>query len=284
MRSDLLVLVPVWYPLSGPEPSYRRRREIPRPVTATADPTTHSLADHHPLRPSTASLKLRVGDWPALVDEACKVSTFAVELSALSGASSGLLDESASKAAAAVPLRQRARARQAPGSRRAGPRAATRRLPLWVRSIVAHPDGLVEPDAYRLSVPGWCSKNMEMTGGHRAHRRRDGDRLPGIARRQASCFDLAHAHSIDRFDGRRHRTAPTASDPASATSPQLTERRGTTSLVGGRRRIAVHGRTRSLPRRAWILEAPPSAKRWTARSARDSNWWRQVRRWSATPR
>lgn len=54
-------------------------------MTATAGTMTHSLADHHPLGISTGVFKASRGDWPALVDEACKVSTFAVELSALSG-------------------------------------------------------------------------------------------------------------------------------------------------------------------------------------------------------
>ena len=56
-----------------------------RSVAATADATTHSLADHHPIGISTGAFDESRGDWPALVDAACSASTFAVELSALSG-------------------------------------------------------------------------------------------------------------------------------------------------------------------------------------------------------
>jgi hypothetical protein len=54
-------------------------------VGGTADATTCSLADHHPIGISTGVFEASRGDWPALVGEACNVSTFAVELAALSG-------------------------------------------------------------------------------------------------------------------------------------------------------------------------------------------------------
>jgi len=45
------------------------------------------LAAHHPTGISTGVFAGSRGDWPELVAEACRISTFTVELSALSGMS-----------------------------------------------------------------------------------------------------------------------------------------------------------------------------------------------------
>jgi hypothetical protein len=49
-------------------------------ATTTADATSQTLADHHPIGISTGVFEAARGDWSELVDEACRVSTFAVEL------------------------------------------------------------------------------------------------------------------------------------------------------------------------------------------------------------
>jgi hypothetical protein len=54
-------------------------------VAAAADRTIRSLVDHHPIGISTGVFTASRGDWPTLVAAACKVSSFAFELSALSG-------------------------------------------------------------------------------------------------------------------------------------------------------------------------------------------------------
>jgi hypothetical protein len=70
-------------------PDHVGRSRYGSPVSATADDLTthaaHPLAAHHPIGISTGVFASARGDWPELVAEACRVSTFAVELSALSG-------------------------------------------------------------------------------------------------------------------------------------------------------------------------------------------------------
>ena len=89
-------------------------------------------------------------DWPALVGRTCKVSTFAVEeLGAFGERASWAADVPADEAASSVPPCQRARAVKHQGLDETALVHQLGGLPLWVRSIVAHPDGLTEPDAYR---------------------------------------------------------------------------------------------------------------------------------------
>ena len=78
-----------WRPLSEPPPDRVGRSRNGSPVSTTADDSiTHAappLAAHHPIGISTGVFASARGDWPELVADACRVSTFAVELSALSG-------------------------------------------------------------------------------------------------------------------------------------------------------------------------------------------------------
>ena len=81
----------VWYPFGTRFRALSRLIVVDaryrRSVVATADVPTHSLANHHPIGSSTGVAEASRGDWSALVDEAYKVSRFAVELSAFRGMS-----------------------------------------------------------------------------------------------------------------------------------------------------------------------------------------------------
>jgi hypothetical protein len=156
-----------------------------------------ALVGHHPIGVSTGVFEDRRGCWPELVAEACKVSTYAVELSALSeGELPGLIAYLASK----PPLSFRYVSVHAPvkdcelddsaGAKLLG------ELPLWVRSIVTHPDALAEPACYRRLGARLVLENMDA-------RKRTGrtanelevvfDELPEAG----FCLDVAHASSID---------------------------------------------------------------------------------------
>ena len=122
-------------------------------MAATADVPTHSLADHHPIGISTGVFDESRGDWPVLVDAACSVSTFAVELSALSGDElPGLITYLRGKPS--LPFRYVSV--HAPVKHQAldEPKLVQQltELPVWVRSIVAHPDALSDVGVFR---PAW---------------------------------------------------------------------------------------------------------------------------------
>ena len=234
-----------------------------RSVAATADATTHSLADHHPIGISTGVFEASRGDWPALVDQACKVSTFAVELSALSGNElPGLLTDLRAKprlpfryVSVHAPVKHQGLDEPALVQQLGG-------LPLWVRSIVAHPDGLVEPAAYRALGTRLVLENMDdrkATGRIADEMETFFQALPDAG----FCFDIAHAHSID---------------PSMNVASELLDRFRSrlrhvhlSSLSGGHHVpvaaddeslfTEVLDRCRDVP---WILEAPPP-ERWTER-------------------
>src|SRR3954447_11881120 len=85
-----------------------------------------ALASHHPLGVSTGVFADLRSSWQELVVEACAVSTYAVELSALSADElSGLVPGLAGKAESAVPLCVRPCARQGLWARRRGDQAAS---------------------------------------------------------------------------------------------------------------------------------------------------------------
>jgi hypothetical protein len=162
-----------------------------------AETATHSLADHHPIGISTGVFAGSRGDWPALVDEACTVSTFAVELSALSGEElPGLIAYLQAKprlsfryVSVHAPVKRQELDEEAIVQRLAD-------LPLWVRSIVAHPDALGEPDRYRALGTRLVLENMDdrkATGRVADEMEPFFEALPDAG----FCFDIAHAQSID---------------------------------------------------------------------------------------
>lgn len=221
----------------------------------------HSLADHHPIGISTGVFTASRGDWPALVDAACKVSSFAVELSALSGDElPGLISYLLRKPR--LPFRYVSVHAPAKHQGLEEPTLVRQlaELPVWIRSIVAHPDVVSDTAAYRALGTRLVLENMD----DRKCTGRTADELEAFFDELTDaglCLDVGHAWSIDdtlavarelldRFRSRlRHvhlsshcdgHHVPVAPDDESLFADVL-------------------ARCRDVP---WILEAPPPA-RWT---------------------
>ena len=232
------------------------------PVAAAADRTTRSLADHHPIGISTGVFTASRGDWPTLVGAACKVSSFAVELSALSGDElPGLVRYLLRKprlpfryVSVHAPVKHQGLEESALVQQLA-------ELPVWVRSIVAHPDGISAAGAFRPLGTRLVLENMD----DRKNTGRTADEIEAFFKKLPDagfCLDVAHAWSIDptmavahelldRFRSRlRHVHLSSLSDghhfPVASDDESLF--------------AEVLDRCRDVP---WILEAPPPT-RWTA--------------------
>jgi sugar phosphate isomerase/epimerase len=202
------------------------------------------------------------GDWPVLVAEACRISTFAVELSALSGDElPGLV--AYLRAKPRLPFRYMSV--HAPVKDRDLDEAATVTqldgLPLWVRSIVAHPDALSDLALYRALGTRLVLENMD----NRKITGRVADEMESFYRELPEagfCLDVAHIRSIDstmaaahelldRFRSRlRHVHLSSLSDGRHVPLDDDDE-----ELFAG-----VMDRCRDVP---WILEARPP-ERWAA--------------------
>lgn len=119
------------------------------------------LAAHHPTGITTGVFAAARGDWPELIAEACRISTFAV-LSALSGDElPGLIAYLGTRPR--IPFRYVSV--HAPVKNREPDEAATitmlHGLPLYVRSVVAHPDALSDVDRYRTLGTRLVLENMD---------------------------------------------------------------------------------------------------------------------------
>jgi sugar phosphate isomerase/epimerase len=205
---------------------------------------------------STGVFAAARGDWPALVAEACRISTFAVELSAISGDElPGLI--AYLRAKPRLPFRYLSV--HAPVKAREPDESASVTmlvgLPLWVRSVVAHPDALSDLVLYRALGTRLVLENMDdrkITGRVADELETFFEELPDAG----FCLDVAHARSIgptmdaahdllDRFRSRlRHVHLSSLTDghhvPLSEDDEQLF--------------IEVLDRCRDVP---WILEARP---------------------------
>ena len=155
------------------------------------------LARHHPLGISTGVFAELRSSWPRLVVEACAVSTYAVELSALSGSElPGLISYLGSKprlpfgyVSVHAPVKGVA-ADEASTAQTLG------RLPLFVRSIVAHPGALTYVPPYRSLGTRLVLENMDS----RKHTGRTAGELAAMfddLPEAGFCFDIAHAHAVD---------------------------------------------------------------------------------------
>jgi hypothetical protein len=162
----------------------------------TSNAAAGALFAHHPKGVSTGVFESRC-NWERLVAEAAETSTFAVELSALSEDElPGLI----AYLAAAPRLPFRYVSVHAPVKNRklndAASAQALRELPLWVRSIVTHPDTLAELAPYRELDTRLVVENMDdrKTTGRTADELEPVfDELP----QAGFCLDVAHVHSID---------------------------------------------------------------------------------------
>jgi sugar phosphate isomerase/epimerase len=215
-----------------------------------------SLAMHHPIGTSTGIFPEARGDWRTLVELACTVSAFAVELSALGGDELLSLDR---YLAGAPRLPFRYVSVHAPTKGLATDERDTLamlgRLPLWVRSVVTHPDVMADLRAYRGLGTRLVIENMD---GRKAIGRTAGELEPFFEALPDAgfCLDIAHAHSLDRslelahelLDryGRRLRQVHLSSLCDGEHVP--------VTAADARNFVPVLDRCRDVP---WILEAHP---------------------------
>lgn len=185
-----------------------RHSRYVRRVSTTVDDATPAvarpLAAHHPTGISTGVFAGARGDWPALAAEASRISSFAVELSALSGGElSGLV--AYLRAKPRMPFRYVSV--HAPVKDRDADESATVAtldgLPLSVRSVVAHPDALLDVGRYRDLGTRLVLENMDdrkTTGRIADELDSFFDELPDAG----FCLDVAHVRSIDPTMGAAH--------------------------------------------------------------------------------
>lgn len=156
-----------------------------------------SIARHHPLGTSTGALVEQRGDWAALVAEAQRTSTFAVELAALAADElPGLLRFLAD--APALPFRFISLHAPSKGRRLREKQlvAMLTEIVRCVDAIVVHPDTIDDPARYAPLGSALVLENMDA----RKHGGRTADELEPYfaALPQAGfCFDIAHALSVD---------------------------------------------------------------------------------------
>jgi hypothetical protein len=167
----------------------------------TDSPST--LAVHHPLGASTGWLDAPRGDWPALVEQALEVSTFAVELAALD---EGELPGVEAYVRGRPPLPFRYLSLHAPCKNRALPEAELVQrlgaLRAEVDAIVVHPDTIEDPGRWRRLGATLVLENMDprkRTGRTADELEPYFDALPlaGL------CLDVAHAAAIGPDEGER---------------------------------------------------------------------------------
>jgi hypothetical protein len=164
------------------------------PLLAEAPPR---LLEHHPLGASTGYMVDRREDWPALVQEAMRLSSFAVELAALAETElPALFDFLAAEPSLPfryVSVHGPSKERQMPESDLAARLAA---LPQFVDSIVLHPDQIEDPTHYAALRGRLVIENMDA-------RKQVGsiaDELEPLFEALPSagfCFDVAHAWTVD---------------------------------------------------------------------------------------
>lgn len=155
------------------------------------------LRSHHPVGASTGYMYERRGDWQAQVDQAWRLSPFAIELSALA---ENELDNLAEYLGADPRLPFRYLSIHGPSKGRAMSEpdlvARLKDLSAWAAGIVMHPDTIEDPAPYRALGRALVLENMDA--------RKEGGRTvdelaPWFAELPDAgfCFDVAHAWSID---------------------------------------------------------------------------------------
>lgn len=155
------------------------------------------VLSHHPLGASTGFVVDARGNWPALVDAACAVSTVAAELSALGEDEvPGLLDFLQTDGE--LPFRYLSV--HAPSKRLALSErqrvALLARFPPVVDAIVVHPDTIDDPAVWAMLGDRLVLENMDARKptGRTAHELAEYFDVLPLA---GLCFDVAHAWSID---------------------------------------------------------------------------------------
>jgi hypothetical protein len=220
-----------------------------------AEPPT--ALGHHPVGASTGYMAELRGNWDSAVEEACQVSSFAVELAALSEPELAPLIDYLERISSLpflylsvhAPTKQRSLAEAEFVEVLAG-------LPAFVDSIVVHPDLIEDPAAYRPLGSRLVVENMDA-------RKRSGRYGAELAEVFAAlpdagfCFDVAHAWSVDP-------TMEVGEELLDRFAPRLRqvhlssldERDGHVPLSADHEALfePLLGRCRDVP---WLLEAPP---------------------------
>lgn len=223
------------------------------PLLAAAPPAL----EHHPLGASTGYMEGLRGHWEQLVEEACRVSSFAVEMAALSERELPSLQRFLAPRPS-LPFRYLSvhapiKHREVGEAELVAELAA---LPPFVDAIVVHPDQIEDPAAYRPLGARLTIENMDSRKASGAR----GAELEAVfaALPEAGfCFDIAHAWTIDpemtvgedlldRFAGRLRQVHLSSIDDELRHRPLSAEHE---TLFA-----PLLARCRDVP---WLLEAPP---------------------------
>lgn len=215
------------------------------------------LARHHTVGCSTGFMTDRRGDWPALIDDAAGISSFAIELSALSEPELpgllGFLEDAPQLPFHFVSV-------HAPSKQRAMDEddlvSLLLRIPAWIDAIVIHPDTIVDPTPYRRLGRRLAIENMDTRkpeGQSASDLTAIFDELP-----EASfCFDVAHAKDVDPTMGEAGRILDTHFSRLSHVHlSSLDAESHHVSLSAEDQDLfkELLARCKDVP---WILEAPP---------------------------
>lgn len=226
-------------------------------LASARSPWEDQLRRHYPVGASTGYMSDHRGEWPQLVSEALEISSFAIELSALSEQELPSLIEFLSQETW-LPFRYISV--HAPSKGMAMPEPELTQLladlPRRIDAIVVHPDVIEDPQNYALLGRRLVIENMD-------DRKADGrnaseltpyfDALPEAG----LCFDVAHAGSVDEtmakgveildsFTSRLRHVHLSSLDADSHHVPLSPSDADRFSLL--------LDRCRDVP---WILEAPP---------------------------
>lgn len=156
-----------------------------------------AISAHHPLGASTGFFKQWRGLWDELLRRALAISSFAVELAALSEAEFGgllaFLRNGPHLPFTYLSVHAPVKGREAPDQALV---EWLRDLPPTVETIVIHPDTLTALDAYRVLGRRLVLENMDL----RKASGRTADELAAVFEQLPEagfCLDIAHAWSID---------------------------------------------------------------------------------------
>lgn len=155
------------------------------------------LLGHHPVGASTGYMVANRGDWLALVEEASRVSSFAVELTALGEeelpALLRFLAEESPLPFRYVSVHGPSKARQMPEEELVLQLAG---LPAFIDAIVLHPDQMEDPSLYEALGSRLLIENMDSrkeAGKYAPELGQLFEQLPAAG----FCFDIAHAWTVD---------------------------------------------------------------------------------------
>jgi hypothetical protein len=216
------------------------------------------LADHHPLGASTGYMSARREDWASLVRRACDVSTFAVELSALSERElPGLLAFLAERPR--LPFHYLSVHAPTKGLRLGEPALVEllASLPPHVDAVVVHPDKVGDPAAWRPLRHRLVLENMDARKpvGQRPEQLGElFDQLPDAG----LCLDVAHAAAVDSSMRLAHELLDAHGGRLRQVHVSSLRRDRSSHVPLTRRDEARFGAVlRRCPDVPWILEAPP---------------------------